>query len=81
VIGIGAGGGTHGQVLVYHDLLGLGDGRIARFVRQYAQGRADQVDAVRRWADDVRTGRFPSGAETYGIADDVMRDVRRALDG
>ncbi|MDB4885464.1 MAG: 3-methyl-2-oxobutanoatehydroxymethyltransferase [Gemmatimonadetes bacterium] len=80
VIGIGAGASTHGQVLVYHDLLGLGEGRVARFVRQYAHGHRDQVEAVRRWADDVRTGRFPAGAETYGIAAEVMAEVHARLD-
>jgi 3-methyl-2-oxobutanoate hydroxymethyltransferase len=79
VIGIGAGSGTHGQVLVYHDVLGLGEGRVARFVRQYAQGRADQVAAIRRWADDVRAGRFPSGAESYGIAPEAMAHVADRL--
>ncbi|MDB4880152.1 MAG: 3-methyl-2-oxobutanoate hydroxymethyltransferase [Gemmatimonadetes bacterium] len=81
VIGIGAGAGTHGQVLVYHDLLGLGEGRVARFVRRYAEGRRDQTEAVRRWADDVRAGRFPSEAEGYGVAPDVMDEVRKRLEG
>jgi 3-methyl-2-oxobutanoate hydroxymethyltransferase len=75
VIGIGAGGGTHGQVLVYHDLLGLGDGKLARVVRQYAHGRADQVTAVRHWAEDVRGGRFPSAAESYGLGADVLAEI------
>ncbi len=75
VIGIGAGGGTHGQVLVYHDLLGLGDGKLARFVRQYAHGRAEQVTAVRHWAEDVRGGRFPSATESYGIGSDVLAEI------
>lgn len=79
VIGIGAGARTHGQVLVYHDLLGLGEGKVARFVRRYAEGRHDQTDAVRRWADDVRSGRFPSEAEGYGIAPEVMAEVRGKL--
>jgi 3-methyl-2-oxobutanoate hydroxymethyltransferase len=79
VIGIGAGAGTHGQVLVYHDLLGLGEGRVARFVRQYAQGRADQVAAVKRWAVDVRARRVPSDAETYGMPAEEMREVRERL--
>jgi 3-methyl-2-oxobutanoate hydroxymethyltransferase len=79
VIGIGAGAGTHGQVLVYHDLLGLGDGKVARFVRQYAHGHADQVEAVKRWAADVRARRFPSDAETYGMPADEMAEVRRKL--
>jgi 3-methyl-2-oxobutanoate hydroxymethyltransferase len=79
VIGIGAGAGTHGQVLVYHDLLGLGEGKVARFVRQYRHGHAEQVEAVKRWADDVRTRRFPSEAETYGIPAEEMREVRERL--
>jgi 3-methyl-2-oxobutanoate hydroxymethyltransferase len=79
VIGIGAGSGTHGQVLVYHDVLGLGEGHVARFVRQYAQGRADQVDAIRRWADDVRSRRFPSAAEGYGIAPEAMAEIADRL--
>jgi len=80
VIGIGAGPATDGQVLVYHDLLGLGEGKVARFVRRYAEGRGDQTEAVRRWADDVRSGRFPSQAEGYGIAPEVMTEVRRKLE-
>jgi 3-methyl-2-oxobutanoate hydroxymethyltransferase len=79
VIGIGAGAGTHGQVLVYHDLLGLGEGKVARFVRQYAHGRADQVAAVRRWAEDVRARRFPSHAETYGIGEEALAEVKKRL--
>jgi len=79
VIGIGAGAGTHGQVLVYHDLLGLGEGKVARFVRRYLAGREDQVDAARKWADDVRSRHFPSEAEGYGIAPEAMAEVRRRL--
>ena len=75
VIGIGAGADVHGQVLVYHDLLGLGVGRVARFVRQYATGHADQVAAVARWAADVRAGRFPDVAESYGVPADVLAEV------
>jgi 3-methyl-2-oxobutanoate hydroxymethyltransferase len=79
VIGIGAGAETDGQVLVYHDLLGLGEGKVARFVRQYARGRADQVKAVKQWAEDVRSRRFPSDAEAYGIPAEEMARVRRTL--
>jgi 3-methyl-2-oxobutanoate hydroxymethyltransferase len=79
VIGIGAGGATSGQVLVYHDLLGYGEGRRARFVRQYASTHDTLVDAVRRWADDVRAGRFPSEAESYGITPEVLAEVRAHL--
>ena len=79
VIGIGAGAATDGQVLVYHDLLGYGEGRRARFVRQYAAGHAVFVDAVRRWAADVRGRQFPSPAEGYSIAADVLAEVKGKL--
>jgi 3-methyl-2-oxobutanoate hydroxymethyltransferase len=79
VIGIGAGAATGGQVLVYHDLLGLGEGKLPRFVRAYATGRETLVDAVRHWAEDVRTGRYPSVDESYGIAPDVLAQVRDRL--
>jgi 3-methyl-2-oxobutanoate hydroxymethyltransferase len=79
VIGIGAGAATGGQVLVYHDLLGLGEGRVPRFVRRYAEGRPTLVDAVRRWADDVRSGRFPSAEEGYGMPEEELALVRERL--
>jgi 3-methyl-2-oxobutanoate hydroxymethyltransferase len=81
VIGIGAGVATDGQVLVYHDLLGLGEGKVARFVRQYARGLEAQVDAVRHWAEDVRSHRFPASPETYGIPAEAMAEVRKGLIG
>jgi 3-methyl-2-oxobutanoate hydroxymethyltransferase len=65
-IGIGAGAGTTGQVLVYHDLLGLEERIAPRFVRRYAElGRAAR-EAVEAFAADVRAGRFPTEAESYG---------------
>jgi 3-methyl-2-oxobutanoate hydroxymethyltransferase len=79
VIGIGAGAATDGQVLVYHDLLGYGEGRRAKFVRRYAAGHDEFVAAVRRWAEDVRSGEFPSGEEGYGIASEVLEAVRGRL--
>jgi 3-methyl-2-oxobutanoate hydroxymethyltransferase len=79
VIGIGAGAGTNGQVLVFHDLLGLGEGHVAKFVEQYAQGRAVLEAGARRWADDVRGGRFPTAAHTYAIAPEALELVRQRL--
>lgn len=64
-IGIGAGGGCDGQVLVIHDLLGMLPGKSPKFVRRYADLLDVQIDAVRRWADDVRSGTFPAADETY----------------
>jgi 3-methyl-2-oxobutanoate hydroxymethyltransferase len=68
-IGIGAGANCDGQVLVFHDLLGLNGGRPPKFVRRYADLRGDAVTAVAAFADDVRSGRYPSEAETYHFAD------------
>jgi 3-methyl-2-oxobutanoate hydroxymethyltransferase len=79
VIGIGAGAGTDGQVLVFHDLLGLGEGHVAKFVERYAEGRVVLEDAARRWADDVRAGRFPRDEHTYAIAPEALAEVTRRL--
>lgn len=65
-IGIGAGIGCGGQVLVYHDLLGLEERIAPRFVRRYAQLGQTARTAIAAFADDVRTGRFPSPEESYG---------------
>jgi len=65
-IGIGAGAGCDGQVLVIHDLLGMLPEEPPKFVRRYANVHEDQVEAVRRWAGDVREGTFPADEETYG---------------
>jgi 3-methyl-2-oxobutanoate hydroxymethyltransferase len=79
VIGIGAGVETGGQVLVYHDLLGFTEGRLPRFVRQYASASAVLSDAVRAWASDVRGRRYPATEHTYPITPDALRAVEERL--
>jgi 3-methyl-2-oxobutanoate hydroxymethyltransferase len=79
-IGIGAGRHCDGQVLVYHDLLGLQDWLRPKFVRRYANFHAEGVAAVSRFAADVRSGRFPSSEETYHVADDVTAALSDAAD-
>jgi 3-methyl-2-oxobutanoate hydroxymethyltransferase len=69
-IGIGAGPWCDGQVLVFHDLLGIEDRITPKFVRRYADVKASSVDAIRTYADDVRTGRFPSHEESYHLSDE-----------
>jgi 3-methyl-2-oxobutanoate hydroxymethyltransferase len=64
-IGIGAGPSCDGQVLVFHDLLGLGTRTPPKFVRQYAEVGRIATEAVAAFAADVREGRFPSDAESY----------------
>ena len=65
-IGIGAGAGCDGQVLVYHDLLGLEERIAPRFVRRYAQLGTAAREAIAAFAADVRAGRFPDASESYG---------------
>ena len=67
-IGIGAGPGCGGQVLVYHDMLGLEERISPRFVRRYADLGKTSREAIGRFADDVRAGRFPAPEESYGLA-------------
>jgi 3-methyl-2-oxobutanoate hydroxymethyltransferase len=64
-IGIGAGPSTDGQVLVFHDLLGLGSRTPPKFVRQYAELGRVATEAVHQFAEDVRSGAFPNDAESY----------------
>src|SRR5438477_117691 len=68
-IGIGAGPSCDGQVLVFHDLLGLYDGHTPKFVRKYANTAQVMRDAIVKYLDDVRTGRFPDGtAESFHMS-------------
>ncbi|MGD0983305.1 MAG: 3-methyl-2-oxobutanoate hydroxymethyltransferase [Acidimicrobiales bacterium] len=64
-IGIGAGPACDGQVIVLHDLLGLSDRTVPKFVRRYAELGDAATEAVRDWAADVRAGRYPSEGESY----------------
>jgi len=66
-IGIGAGAHCDGQVLVFHDVLGIEDRITPKFVRRYADVKGVAVEALAAFADDVRTGRFPSHEETYHL--------------
>lgn len=78
-VGIGAGPHCDGQVLVFHDILGLGGGEyLPKFVREYAHLADDAVDAVKRWFADIDSGEFPAEAETYHMPSesaDILRDL------
>jgi 3-methyl-2-oxobutanoate hydroxymethyltransferase len=65
VIGIGAGAECSGQVLVMHDMLGVGGGRKPRFVRDFMQGSASVGEAFARYVADVKSGAFPAPEHTY----------------
>jgi 3-methyl-2-oxobutanoate hydroxymethyltransferase len=64
-IGIGAGADTDGQVLVWHDMLGYYEGHAPRFVKRYADLGAVIVEALSRYAEEVRSGEFPEERHTY----------------
>lgn len=68
VIGIGAGAGADGQVLVFHDLLGLYDGGAAKFVKRYADLRSAAIDGVEAYAREVRSGAYPAAEHGYPMA-------------
>jgi len=69
-IGIGAGPGCDGQVLVYHDLLGLTEGHLPRFVKRYANLSAEIRDALVGYVRDVRSGAFPDEEHSYAMPDE-----------
>lgn len=75
-IGIGAGGATDGQVLVWHDLLGLTTGHVARFVRTFADLHADTVRGLTAYATAVRSREFPASEHTYAISEEELDALR-----
>lgn len=76
-IGIGAGSHCDGQVLVFHDVTGLGAGEyVPKFVRSYANLADDAVEALERFFGDIDSGAFPSEAETYHMASDSEEILR-----
>jgi 3-methyl-2-oxobutanoate hydroxymethyltransferase len=74
-IGIGAGGDCDGQVLVYHDVLGIEQHMRPRFVRRYAELGGAAVEALQAFAADVRARRFPADAETYHLSAEVAETL------
>lgn len=75
-IGIGAGSDCDIQVLVLHDMLGLSFGKLARFVRPYANLHETITDAVTRYADDVRNGTYPSDTESYALPPEAAAELK-----
>ena len=79
VIGIGAGPETDGQVLVFHDLLGIYTGHTPRFVRRFAEVRAEMLRGVGSYVTEVRGRKFPADEHTYSIDPDELAEFRRYL--
>ncbi len=80
VIGIGAGGTTDGQVLVFHDLLGINTGHVARFVKRYADIHEAMVAGVSSYAKEVREHHFPDDSHTYSIDPEELQALRNYLE-
>jgi 3-methyl-2-oxobutanoate hydroxymethyltransferase len=78
-IGIGAGPHCDGQVLVYHDVLGLYEGRVPKFVRQYAHLADVATEALQGFFADVQAGTFPSDAESYHMDEESARTLRALM--
>ncbi|HZO59742.1 MAG TPA: 3-methyl-2-oxobutanoate hydroxymethyltransferase [Solirubrobacterales bacterium] len=79
VIGIGAGASTDGQVLVFHDLLGLYEGHTPRFVKRFAEVKREMVDGVRAYAEEVRERRFPAAEHTYSIDPEELERFQEVI--
>jgi 3-methyl-2-oxobutanoate hydroxymethyltransferase len=74
-IGIGAGPHTDGQVLVFHDMLGLGSGNYPKFVRPYANLADEAVAALQAYKADVQNGSFPGDEESYHVSDEIASEL------
>ncbi len=79
VIGIGAGAGCDGQILVLHDMLGLTFAPAAKFVRRYVDMASMMKEAVQQYAEDVRERRFPADGESYHLSEDVKTAWENSL--
>jgi 3-methyl-2-oxobutanoate hydroxymethyltransferase len=78
-IGIGAGPSTSGQVLVFHDLLGITTGHMAKFVKRYADVHGTMVEAVERYGAEVRSHHFPEPDHMYSVEPAELDEFRRYL--
>ncbi|HEY8467837.1 MAG TPA: 3-methyl-2-oxobutanoate hydroxymethyltransferase [Solirubrobacterales bacterium] len=80
VIGIGAGAATDGQVLVFHDLLGIFGGHTPKFVKRFADVRTEMVRGVRAYAEEVRAGTFPGAEHIYSVDPAELAGFKEWLD-
>ena len=74
-IGIGAGAGCDGQVLVIHDLLGMYPGHVAKFVKQYGQVTQSVETAVSQYVREVKAGAFPEDRHSYHMAGEELQQL------
>jgi 3-methyl-2-oxobutanoate hydroxymethyltransferase len=79
VIGIGAGVAVDGQVLVTHDMVGLFDRFVPKFVKQYTRVRPAIIDAIKAYGREVQAGRFPAPEHSFGMPDEALAALKAAL--
>jgi 3-methyl-2-oxobutanoate hydroxymethyltransferase len=80
IIGIGAGVDVDGQVLVTHDMVGLFDKFVPKFVKQYTQIRPTIIDAIKAYGEDVRSAAFPAAKHSFGMPDETLAELKKSLD-
>lgn len=78
IIGIGA-GAANGQVLVFHDLVGITDGRTAKFVKRYGNVGEQTAAAISSYAEEVRSGEFPAAEHQYAAVPEAVEAARKLL--
>ncbi len=74
-IGIGAGPGCDGQIIVFHDLVGLSDGHLPKFVKSYLDLHGLILQALKEYSQEVREGKFPDESHSYHLKPDVLRSL------
>jgi len=79
-IGIGAGNGCDGQVLVYQDMLGFTDGFTPKFVKKYADVHSVMLEAFRQYKEDCEQRTFPDDSLSFGIDEDVLKELEQKID-
>lgn len=79
VIGIGAGPDVDGQVLVTHDMVGLFDRFVPKFVKQYAKIRPTIIEAIKAYGDDVKTGAFPAAEHSFSMPEETVAVLKKNL--
>lgn len=80
VIGIGAGSDVDGQVLVTHDMIGLFDKFVPKFVKQYTKIRPTIIDAIKAYKDEVTKETFPTSEHSFGMPDSTLEELKKILD-
>jgi 3-methyl-2-oxobutanoate hydroxymethyltransferase len=79
VIGIGAGPDVDGQVLVTHDMVGLFDRFVPKFVKQYTKIRPAILEALKDYRQEVQAGKFPGPEHSFKMPDDILKQLKKMV--